>query len=464
MNKLWVRLALAFGLVTFMAVMIAAFLANRQVSVQFERYLMHNQMMDSMLAPTLVEYYAAEGSWDGVETALENVRGSGMGRGLGQGEGMGMGQGGPAFSLADAAGQIIYDKTGVRPKVQLSRQEIDGAVPIQWQNETVGYLLVAPSPGQIGLSESAQAFLGQVNRSLLQAGFVAGVLGILLGILIARGVSAPLGRLATAARRMSTGDLSQRVPEKGTDEISDVAQAFNEMSINLEQAEILRRHLIADVAHELRTPVTVLQGNLRAILDDVYPLEKEEIASIYDETLILSRLITDLRELAQAEAGQLSLNIGPTDLSLLITSMTDLFRELAREQDIKLQVDIPDNLPSAQADTDRVRQVLHNYISNALRHTPNNGTITVSASTIGGTSPSRLRVTVADTGAGIPPNDLPHVFDRFWRADKARSREQGSSGLGLAIARQLIEAQDGQVGVESELGQGSRFWFTLPQS
>jgi signal transduction histidine kinase len=296
--------------------------------------------------------------------------------------------------------------------------------------------------------------------------------------------------LATAARRISQGQLDQRVPVNGADEVAGLAQAFNDMAANLQQAETLRRNLVADVAHELRTPLSVIQGNLRAILDDVYPLEKSEIAAIYDETLILNRLINDLRELAQAEAGQLSLNIQPTELTPLIEGAADLFVELTREKAVNLEVTLPDNLPLVLADPDRTQQILFNLLTNALRHTPEGGTIGVlvdeaesgqsskgaegqgsdflsahpSPKFTNHTPATLIRVSITDTGPGIPAEDLPHVFDRFWRADKSRSREQGGSGLGLAIARQLVEAQGGQIRVESDgvSGQGSRFWFTLP--
>jgi signal transduction histidine kinase len=191
-------------------------------------------------------------------------------------------------------------------------------------------------------------------------------------------------------------------------------------------------------------------------------MDKAEIAAIYDETLILNRLINDLRELAQAEAGQLSLNVRSTNIASLIANGVDAFAELSREKNVALNVDVPPDLPAVPADPDRIRQVLHNLLSNALRHTPDGGTISVIANKIEQTD--QIKITVTDTGPGIPAEDLPHVFDRFWRADRSRSREHGGSGLGLAIARQLVEAHGGQIGAESEdvPGQGSLFWFTLP--
>ena len=460
MNKLWLRLSLAFGLVTIAAIIIAALLANYQVSTGFRQFVTHGQMMDAMV-PELIQYYAANGSWAGVESVASNLRGTGMGAGRG------MRFGAPALVLADGSGRVLYDGTGTGQGGQLSRQELASALPLEWQQQTVGYLLAGSSGrGQSQLPPSAQIFLDQINRSLLQAALVAGVLGLVIGVVIARGLSAPLGRLAAAARRISQGQLEERVPVKGADEFVDLAHAFNEMAANLQQAESLRRNLVADIAHELRTPLSIIQGNLQAILDDIYPLDKAEIASIYDETLILNRLISDLRELAQAEAGQLSLDIQQTELPPVITGIIDLFAELAREKNIALNVTVPDDLPPVLADQHRVQQVLHNLVVNALRHTPAGGEITVTVDCPPAIQDTRtfLRVSVADTGSGIPVGDLPHVFDRFWRADKSRSREQGGSGLGLAIARQLVEAQGGQIGVESGgvPGGGSCFWFTLP--
>ncbi len=453
MNKLWLRLTLAFGLVTFTAIVFAALLANYQVSSQFRRFVVHNQMADTVL-PALTDYYAQNGTWTGVESTLSHLRGPG-----GMGRGRGMQAGAPQLTLADAAGHVVHDGSGAHSSGQLSHQVIAEATPIEWQNQTIGYLVMNMSH-RTELTGAAQTFLDQINRSLLQAGLIAGSLGVLAGVAIARGLSAPLGQLAAAARRIARGELHQQVPVAGTDEVADLAQAFNEMGTNLQQAETLRRNLVADIAHELRTPLSVIQGNLQAILDDVYPLEKAEIAAIYDETLILNRLINDLRELARAEAGQLSLDLQATELPPLIAGAVDLFAELAREQEINLKVSLTPDLPPVLADSDRVRQGLHNLLANALRHTPAGGKIAISAAQ-NAEATGFIRLSVTDTGDGIPPADLPHVFDRFWRADRSRSREYGGSGLGLAIVKQLVEAQGGQIGAESEglPGRGSCFWL-----
>jgi len=242
--------------------------------------------------------------------------------------------------------------------------------------------------------------------------------------------------------------------------VANVARVFNEMAGSLQKAEEVRRNLIADVAHELRTPLSVIQGNLAAQLDGLIPLDLAETARLHDEARLLSRLVDDLRELAQAEAGQLHLDLNPIDLGSIIESTAAAFQAMAGDQEMILTIDVPIDLPPVKADAERIVQVLRILLSNALRHASRavGGTTTIAAAI----ASDWAEVSVRDTGDGIAPADLPYVFDRFWRGDKSRARTTGGAGLGLAIAKQLIEAQGGSIGVESQLGQGSRFWFRLP--
>jgi two-component system OmpR family sensor kinase/two-component system sensor histidine kinase BaeS len=224
--------------------------------------------------------------------------------------------------------------------------------------------------------------------------------------------------------------------------------------------------MVADVAHELRNPLSVLQGNLWAILNDAYPLEKAEISRLYDETRLLSRLVEDLRELALADAGELYLELRPTDVGQVIHRTVDTLALAAEVQEVNLSALLPDVLAPAQADPDRVAQVLRNLLVNALRHTPPGGSVTVSAAA----SAETVEIAIADTGSGIAADDLPHIFDRFWRADPARARSKAGgeerlaygTGLGLAVAQSLAEAQGGRIWAESTPGEGAVFRFTLP--
>ncbi len=215
--------------------------------------------------------------------------------------------------------------------------------------------------------------------------------------------------------------------------------------------------MIADIAHELRTPLTVMQGNLRALLDEVYPLEMGEIVTLYDETRLLSRLVDDLRELALADAGRMSLDIKAVDLNDIVRTTVANFAIAAESENFELAVDNADSLPPIRADADRVAQILRNLLINALRYT--RGRITVSTAPV---EQGHIVLSVTDSGEGILPEDLPHVFDRFYRGDRSRARASGGTGLGLAIARAWVEAMGGNIGVESTPGKGSRFWFSLP--
>ena len=289
---------------------------------------------------------------------------------------------------------------------------------------------------------------------LIGAGF-----GTVAAILLSRQLARPLTELADAAQDIGRQNLSRRVDVTGAEEIIEVANSFNEMAARLEQAEELRQNLLTDVAHELRTPVTVIQGNLRAILDDVYPLDKEEVARLYEQTLLLTHLIEDLRELAQAEAHQLSLAMVDVDVVALVKGTAVTYKPIAAEKNITLRTELLGALTTIQADEARLRQCLLNLLDNAIRYTPENGTIIVQAEQLA----QRVELRVIDDGVGIAMEHLPHVFDRFYRADSARSRALGGSGLGLAIVRAVVEEHGGTVTAVSEgPGHGSTFTISLP--
>ena len=464
MNRLWVRLALAFVLVVLVTIVTTALLAQQRAGTEFRLYLGRTEaIVRSGLVETLAGLYRSQGNWNGVESFLGPS--SSAGRRQGRGPMMGMGYGGPTTLLADADGRIIYDINGRRVGEALSRTERENAFPVEVDGRTVGLFLMPITAGShIPLPAPEQDFLDRLTSSFLIASLLASLLGVGLGIILARGLTAPLHHLVDGARALAQRNLSRRVETGGSQEIEEVGHAFNEMASSLESAEQQRQHLMADIAHELRTPLTVLQGNLQALLDGVYPLRKEEITRLYDETRLLNRLVDDLRELAQAEAGKLTLRQEAVELAALLQIQAAHFRIAAEEKGISLTVDAPETLPPALADPDRTAQVIRNLLNNALHHTPSGGHIALRLALEPG-SLSMLSIEVADSGEGIAPEDLPRVFDRFWRADRARSRQTtGGSGLGLAIARTLVEGQGGQIGVESEQGQGALFWFTLPTS
>ncbi len=282
------------------------------------------------------------------------------------------------------------------------------------------------------------------------------VLFVLLGLLPGlRLLAFPLRDLIDAAERVEAGDLSPHVRVRGPRELRSLARAFNAMLERLRRTEDQRRRLLADVTHELRTPVAVIQGNLEAMLDGVYPADAEHLNPVFEETQVLSRLIDDLRTLSLAESGALQLHREPTDLGVLVGELAASFRAQAEAAGVELRTDLNDDLPLGEIDPLRVREVLANLTANALRHTPRGGEIRITGSLEAGRD--RVLLQVTDTGAGISPQELPHIFDRFYK-----SSDSPGSGLGLAIARNLVAAHGGEIHAESRLGVGTTVRFTLP--
>jgi two-component system sensor histidine kinase BaeS len=278
------------------------------------------------------------------------------------------------------------------------------------------------------------------------------------GTLTAWRIIRPLRRLQGAVEQLDLRDLSLRVPVEGRDEVAALARSFNRMVDRLEAEERVRRQLFADVAHELRHPLAVLKGRLDMMQDGVVPLNPEQVLYLQDSAIALTRLVGDLRDLSLAEVGALSLHRAPLDPAELITDLLENMEPVAAGKQITLTADVAPNLPAITADADRIQQVLANLLANALQHTPEGGRVTVQAKADG----PQVRVRVSDTGPGIAPEDLPHVFDRFYRSDKSRTRATGGSGLGLAIVRSLVALHGGTVEVESRLGEGSCFTVALP--
>jgi len=467
---LFLKLMAAFAVVVLTVGVLVTWLAGRATRQEFHLYTTEaGQFRAERLVPFLASYYQTNGGWEDVEIALSLPQMDGM-------DGM---KGPPPFArdtggrrsnidmwrvigaqvlVADATGRVVADSAGELIGLQLDADSLTAGAPIWSGEQQVGTALV--TFGELSAAENDR-FLQQVNQATLLAALVAGLVALLLGGLITWGITRPVRALTQAARAIAAGDLARRVEAPAGDEVGDLAAAFNQMAAELERAETLRKQMTADIAHELRTPLSVIQGNVEALQDGVFPLTIDSLAPIQAKTELMARLVEDLRRLALAEAGQLPLDRQPTDLAALAERTAAGFQAPAEAKSISLQVKKDDGAPLADADPQRIEQVLVNLLSNALRHTPEGGAITINISAV---SPQKVNVRVSDTGPGIPAEALPKVFDRFYRVDqgRARGRDGDGSGLGLAVARSIVEAHRGTIGVESAPGQGASFWFTLP--
>lgn len=314
--------------------------------------------------------------------------------------------------------------------------------------------------GTIGnqMGNPEKRYLGSVYSSLWWGVVVAGMVGLVISAYFSKKLTNPLKKLSLAAKAISDGDLSQRVPVDTHDEIGEVAISFNEMADSLEKNENLRQHFLVDIAHELRTPLTIIQGNLESILDGVIEPNREHVASIYDECLRLSRLVVNLRDISLAEAGYLQLDKKTTNLTQLMQTVTQLLIPATDEKGIQLKVQAPEKA-IVMADPDRINQVLYNLLINSISYTPKDGIITISIQE----KEQSYQVSVQDNGQGIPEEDQPFIFEHFYRADKSRTKSSGGTGIGLAIVKQLVEAHGGQISVASKLNIGTTITFSLPK-
>ena len=468
------RLALVFAVILALALgSVALFtgkVAEREVSrVQSEQDLVRA----NRIVVALAEFYETNGSWEGAQNFVRRTSF----------------QAERDIIVLDAEGRVVADSARRNDR----RGNRDGPgrsffdhldhrdhpvppeyfVPIVAGGSQIGSVAVAersrggfvhplrlgPEAGPLpGLEPPLARFAEAVTRTLTIAGLLAGAAGVLLVVLMSRQMLASISNLAAAARGLGSGDLASRADVKGNDEIAELGRTFNSMADALEESERQRRAMVSDVAHELRTPLSNIQGHIEALQDGLLEPDAATLGTVHQQALHLNRLVEDLRLLADTEARELRLEIEATDLGEIAERVATSFRPRAEAESVQLETEIAETLPVLYVDRVRMEQVLTNLVENAVRHTPSGGSVTVTASRMG----DLVRVEVADTGVGIPPDALPHVFDRLYRADASRERTTGGSGLGLTIARQLVEAHGGAIWAESEEGSGSRFGFDLP--
>jgi signal transduction histidine kinase len=402
-----------------------------------------DQARSDRIQQIMLRSYSVSGNWESAQAVAETV-GKLFGRHI---------------VVADIRGRIVGDsQLRLGRPWQMGRPD-QRFKSVRGQVGDVGSFLVQDIDGFEEFPEPRMSrFVGVINRSLIYAGIAAGLGGLLVVSILSRRTLTPVRALSTAARRLGGGDLSQRVPAPGNDEVGQLGHSFNSMAAGLEKAEQQRKNLVADVAHELRTPLSNIQGYVEAMRDGVLEHDQATLDTVHAQTMHLGRLVEDLRLLAQTESEDFRLNLEQESLGDVLRHSVEGFRARSSSTDVGLNLDIPDELPMLLIDRTRISQVLGNLLENAVRHSSSGGEVNV----VAGVSEGRVVVTVADGGDGIAPEDIAHVFDRFYRADPSRTRATGGAGLGLTIAKKIVEAHGGEIRAESVKGQGSRFIFELP--
>lgn len=440
-HSLQFRLMVAFAVVILVTTGAVFFFINQATQQGIRQYEQQaEQALTNRMKFELSRYYAMQGSWDGIKPYIQQWASLSQRR----------------LILTDTSGVVIADSQDSLLGKQYHPESPGGPVSLP-RGTGVGTIYV--SSASSGLTSLLLVY-NSVGRYLLWGALLAIAIALLVTFFLSRRILAPIRALTVTARQLGGGNLTQRVATRDRGELGELAQTFNLMADDLENAEKLRRNLVADAAHELRTPLTNIKGYLEAIRDDVLKPDTATIQSIQEEANLLSQLVDDLQELALAEAGKLKLVIQPDDIRAVISQTVNATQGQASAKGIILKTELPGELPLCDFDWQRIRQVLHNLLDNAVAHTPGGGAITITARQ----QANWIEVGVADTGEGIPVEDLPNVFERFYRADKSRTRATGGHGLGLTIARRLVEAHDGKIAVDSEVGKGSRFTFTVPVS
>ena len=432
-----------------LAVGTVALLTNRSVQKNVARYVsVESHWRVTLLLPLLTDHYRETSSWADAETVFEPGPTGGGGQGYGR---RGEGQGGMGLILTDPDGWVVYDTQGRHWGKQVNTS-LRWSQPITLDNQVIGYLVPSTGPTE-------QELQSRLNRSLVWAGLLAGAVAIGLGLLLTRALGRPLQDLRAAARRIASGEFSFRVPITSRDEIGDLAEQFNDMAAVLERDEALRRQMMADIAHELRTPLSVIRGQVEALQDDIFPMTTENLQPVFDQTVLLGRLVKDLHDLALAEAGRLPMEHTPLDVAELVRRVVEGFQPRARREEIRLINSAECDLASVSGDPQRLEQVLANLLNNALRYTPGGGSVQVRA----WNAAESVVIAVQDDGPGIPAEHLPHIFERFYRAEKSRNRAEGGTGLGLSIAQQIVQAHGGRMEVQSTVGVGTTFTVYLPR-
>jgi signal transduction histidine kinase len=445
MRSITTKLAFAFLAVSVISTLLVVLFTRWRSREEFRSFLFDQNRPSILIA--FSNYYEQHGSWDGITDAnlapqpLPPQR-SQLDRG--------------PFTLVDNTGQIVLAGQGYLLGKNVPPSDIANGIPVQVKDKTVGVLLVNRTIYRI--NSPGSNFLDRINLQILWGGLTAIGIALFLAIILSRTLTRPIRELTVATRVVSEGNLAQPVPVRSKDELGQLAESFNRMNADLARSLNLRRQMTADIAHELRTPISIILGHAEAVHDGVMSASSETVEVIREEAMRLERLVDDLRILSMADAGELKLALRPYPPRKLLDDAHRVFNHRARQKKISLQVKAASELPDLTVDPERMKDVLSNILDNALRYTPEGGQITLSANVLD----NQVEMRVRDTGPGVAAEELDRIFERFYRAEASRTREEGGSGLGFAIAKSIVEKHNGRIWAESKPGEGLTVVVRLP--
>lgn len=449
MRSITIKLTLSFLGISLVSVLLIVLFARYATDREFRQFTTTNNR--STLMETLEDYYSARGSWEGIGQAELFLRY-------------------PArddnppprpynpLTVTDQYGKVIRAGSNFQLGDTVSKDEINHGTPIEASGKSVGYLIFSPPPFDANSPE--RNFLNRTTQLLIYSGLATMAVALILGILLSRTLTHPIRELTQATHAVSQGNLLQQVPIRSGDELGELGKAFNKMSTELSRSVNARRQMTADIAHELRTPLSLILGHAEAVHDGVLPPTLENFEIIREEATRLEHLVNDLRILSLADAGELTMSVQVVEPERLLREVASIYQYQTQRKRITLALEVASPLSTLEVDPGRMTQVLTNILDNALHHTPEGGRIVLSAREVNG----QVELAVQDSGPGLKAEDLDRIFERFYRTDASRQRdENGGSGLGLAIAKSIVQAHDGQISAASEEGKGLKIIIRLPK-
>jgi len=456
MRSLSSKLVLAFLLTSLVGAVLASIFVRQFVNTQFDAFVVSQQR--DFFINRVIDYYDTNGSLSDInqwihDRASRRPPDAPLDGGIPHDNPFTI-----SFGLADPSGSVLIPSQSYAVGDSLPPAVLAAGTQISSAGQVIG-VVITPT-GDAIRDPAQERYLASTDAALAIAAAATAGIALLLGSLLARLITQPLRELTSASRQIAAGSLGQQVAVRSRDELGELATQFNHMSADLDHANLLRRQMTADIAHDLRTPLTVISGYLESLRDQVLKPTPERFAMLHSETQILQGLVDDLHTLSLADAGELTLQRRPTEAGQILAHVTEAYSHAAEQAGISLTAQAAATLPTANVDYERISRALGNLVSNALRYTPAGGSIRLSADADQG----QLRLRVADTGGGIAAEHLPNIFERFYRADASRQQQTGGSGLGLAIVRSIVEAHGGKISVESTVGKGTTFTVSLPQT